>query len=156
MLERATRVATENLARALDRRTLLKRTGETLFGGLAALAAGHSLTGFAHAATGASGRLGQTPVCVPPGPYCNRDGNENEPNACHGGSCYQHRHEGTLLQCRLFYYYKAGCWTTKVKGGYWTCCDCECGEPVVATCGCAQWSGSPVPRPDGPGGTQTA
>jgi hypothetical protein len=156
MFERATRTASETLARALDRRTFLKRTGGTLFGGLAALAAGHSLATVAAASGLSASRAGAIPECVPPGPYCNLDGNENEPNGCHGGSCYQHRYQGNVIQCRVFYYYQAGCWTTKVQGGYWTCCDCECGDPVVTSCGCAQFSTNPVPRPDSPGGTTPA
>ena len=43
-------------------------------------------------------------------------------------------------------------WTNVVTGGYWTCCDCRCGDRNEGpTCGCAQFSGSPAPRPDSPG-----
>jgi hypothetical protein len=153
MLERTTRILSENLARAVDRRSFLKRMGETAFAGMSALAAGSLLPAIAFANNGvAPGRtvgIPRTPTCSPPGPYCNRNG-VNEPNACHGASCFQHLYNGQLLQCRAYFGgYITGCWTTAVTGGYWVCCDCECGEPRLATCGCAQFSGAPVPRPDG-------
>ena|SRR5436190_9146361 len=146
----------ENLARAMDRRSFLKHTGETVFAGLAAIAAGHLV--FSTASAGGNAESGPTsgppivPTCAPPGPYCNLNG-INEPNGCHGGSCFQHLYNGQVLQCRAFYGgYVTGCWTTPVAGGYWVCCDCGCGSPQVTTCGCAQFSGSPVPRPDNPTG----
>jgi hypothetical protein len=55
---------------------------------------------------------------------------------------------GTVYQCRIYYIYQAGCWTTAATGGYWTCCDCQCTNG--STCGCAQFSSSPSPRPDLP------
>jgi hypothetical protein len=140
------RILTESLARAMDRREFLRRTGSALFASVAALAAGHMVSGPAWAAS----RVPQVPQCAPPGPYCNLDGNRNDPNGCHGASCFQHLYNGQVLQCRVFYIYQAGCWTTPVTGGYWTCCDCECGTPRVTTCGCAQFSTSPYPRPDSP------
>jgi hypothetical protein len=154
VLERTTRIWSENLARAVNRRTFIRRAGETAFAGAMALAAGQ----FATAAAVAGVRRQpmerpptNPPTCAPPGPYCNLNG-VNEPNGCRGGSCFQHRHNSTLYQCRVYYtFYQAGCWTTAVTGGYWVCCDCECGAPRVATCGCAQFSSAPVPRPDGSG-----
>jgi hypothetical protein len=149
MLEHTTRIWTENLARAINRRVFLRRAGEATFVGMAALAAGHGAPAFA-ARSGRRPPQPTVPSCAPPGPYCNLNG-VNEPNGCHGGSCFQHRSGSTVLQCRVYYaFYAAGCWTTAVSGGYWTCCDCQCtGGP---TCGCAQFSGSPAPRPDSPGG----
>ena len=156
MFDQKVRVLSEGLARTLDRRKFLKQTGTTMFAGIAALAAGHTLAGNSAAASGSTtGRAPLAPQCAPPGPYCNLNG-VNEPNGCHGGSCFQHRHtDGIIYQCYVYYqYYQAGCWTTPVTGGYWTCCDCDCRNSSgirVRTCGCAQFSTGPVPRPDGPG-----
>ena len=153
MLDQKVKILSESLARTIDRRKFLKQTGGTLFAGMAALAAGHLMGGKASAAE----RLPayNPPVCNPPGPYCNLNGNTQEPNGCHGGSCYQHNYQGNVLQCRVYYqWYQAGCWTTAVSGGYWVCCDCECfntsGQRMMS-CGCAQFSTGPVPRPDSPG-----
>jgi len=146
----------ENLARAINRRSFLKRAGETTFMGMAALAAGHIASGTA-LANRRQPPVPTTPSCAPPGPYCNING-VNEPNGCHGASCFQYLYQGSIIQCRVYYsFYQAGCWTTAVTGGYWTCCDCEClqGGVRVATCGCAQFSSGPAPRPDGPGGHGT-
>src|SRR5437667_11613725 len=108
MLERTTRIGSESLARAIDRRSLLKRTGETAFLGLAALAAGHLVV--APAAAGTSpGSPPRTPSCAPPGPYCNLNGT-NEPNGCHGASCLHHLPRGPVFHIRLYYFYQAGCW----------------------------------------------
>ena len=161
MLEKSTRVLSENLARAVNRRTFLKRAGEVTFASIAAIAAGHTATGLALAGVrrqpGSKESTPQMPPqCAPPGPYCNMNG-VNEPNGCRGGACYQHVIGGTTYQCRVMYgWYQAGCWTTPVQGGYWVCCDCECGQPRVALCGCAQFSANPVPRPDGPLGGSSA
>jgi hypothetical protein len=154
MIEQKIKLASESLARAMDRRTFLQRTGSTVFAGFAALAAGHVLARGA-SATSAGKKPLLTPLCTPPGPYCNLDGNGSDPNGCMGGRCFQHLYSGTVYQCRVYYtYYPAGCWTRALpSGGYWTCCDCECGEPRVATCGCAQFSQLPVPNPDSPTGT---
>jgi hypothetical protein len=153
MLEKTTRIISENLARSLNRRSLLKRSGETAFGAMIALAAGH----LSPATTLARGGGVQPPVgspqCAPPGPYCNTGGGIL--TGCHGGSCFQHLYNGQVLQCRVYYqWYQAGCWTTAVQGGYWTCCDCEClqGGQRMTSCGCAQFSTGPSPRPDGPVG----
>ncbi|HKP52777.1 MAG TPA: hypothetical protein VJ183_08985 [Chloroflexia bacterium] len=155
MFDQKIRILSEGLARTLDRRRFLKQTGTTMFAGIAALAAGHTLTGNAAASSGTTNsKAPMAPQCAPPGPYCNLNG-VNEPNGCHGGSCFQHRTGGQIYQCYVYYqYYQAGCWTTPVTGGYWTCCDCDCRNSAgqrVATCGCAQFSTGPVPRPDGPG-----
>src|SRR5438477_3913654 len=96
-IERTTRIVSENLARAVDRRAFLKRTGETAFAGLAALAAGHLLSAPAAAGT-TPGTAPRTPSCAPPGPYCNLAGT-NEPNGCHAASCSQHLVRGTVDQC---------------------------------------------------------
>ena len=152
MFEQKTRIITENLARSINRRTFLRRTGEVAFVGMAALAAGKGLPAFAAKST----RPPQptVPSCSPPGPYCNLNG-ISEPNGCHGSSCFQHLSGGTVQQCRVYYtYYQAGCWTTAVTGGYWSCCDCRCDNN--STCGCAQFNGSPAPRPDAPGANATA
>src|SRR3954471_18765274 len=150
MFERTTRIVSEGLARSMDRRDFMKRASQTVFGSMAALAAGHAMPqlAMAGAAPGASsGRPNPVvPSCSPPGPYCNMNG-VNEPNGCHGGSCFQHMHAGQGVQWHLWYCcYQAGCWTTAASGGYWTCCDCQCSDN--STCGCAQFSGSPQPRPD--------
>jgi len=154
MFDQKVRVLSEGLARTLDRRKFLKQTGTTMFAGIAALAAGHTLAGNSAASGGSTtGRAPLAPQCAPPGPYCNLNG-VNEPNGCHGGSCFQHLHQGVVYQCYVYYtYYQAGCWTTPVTGGYWTCCDCDCRDSNgvrVRTCGCAQFSTGPIPRPDGP------
>jgi len=146
MLEQTTRILSENLARALDRRSFIKKAGQTAFLGVAALAAGHTMS--SNVAAQASPNIS----CAPPGPYCSVNGVATD--GCHGGSCYQHLYQGQVLQCRVIYFYQAGCWTTASGGGYWTCCDCGCynsGGQQVTSCGCAQFSTSPIPRPDGPG-----
>jgi len=154
VLEKTTRILSESLARATNRRTFLKRAGESTFIGMAALAAGHLTLGHASAAVNPMPKVPATPSCSPPGPYCNIDGT-NEPNGCHGASCFEYLFNSQVIQCRVYYqFYQAGCWTTAATGGYWTCCDCECLQngQRVATCGCAQFTGAPAPRPDGPGG----
>jgi hypothetical protein len=126
---------------------------------LLGLAVGHGLPGRAAAKSGGptTSKAPMPPQCAPPGPYCNLNG-VNEPNGCHGGHCFQHRYNGQVLQCRIIYnWYQAGCWTTPVSGGYWTCCDCGCGQnpPYQPYCGCAQFNGPtqpPLPQPDAPPG----
>ena len=151
MFERSTRIVCENLARGLDRRLFLRRTGEVVFASMAALAAGRMTPAFAMVGRKPSQDVPPplVPRCAPPGPYCNLNG-VNEPNGCHGGSCFQHLSGGQVRQCRYLYIYQAGCWTTPdpTIGGYWTCCDCTCDGGV--SCGCAQHSSQPVPRPDMP------
>jgi hypothetical protein len=152
-LDRTTRLVSESLARAMDRRTFLKRASQTTFAGLMALAVGQGLGGRAAAQT-TDRKPPPTITCAPPGPYCNTGGGDL--SGCHGGHCFQHRYNGQTIQCKVYYaFYQTGCWTTPVSGGYWTCCDCEClnsSGQRVATCGCAQFSTSPAPSPDGPGG----
>src|SRR3982750_418026 len=146
MLEKTTRIISENLARSVDRRLFLKRTGQSAFFGLAALAVGQSLPSLASA----DGKNPPNISCAPPGPYCSVSGQPTD--GCHGGSCFQHMTGGQVYQCQVYYtYYQAGCWTTASGGGYWTCCDCRCTNG--STCGCAQFSTTPVPRPDTPGGS---
>jgi hypothetical protein len=167
MLEDKVRLFSENLARALDRRKFLTGTGTVMFGALAALATGRTalakqvVTGSSD--TGTSDRTPPPwpPQCAPPGPYCNITGT-SDASGCMAsrpyepsGSCFQHLYNGQMLQCRIMYgWYQAGCWTTNVAGGRWTCCDCGCSvtgnEPYARLCGCAQFSSSPPPRPDGP------
>jgi hypothetical protein len=152
MLEKATRIASEAFARTINRRTFVNRAGATLFVSLASLAAGHSVSKVALA--GDEGGAPLQPECVPPGPYCSINGQILD--GCHGSSCFQHRYQGNVIQCRVYYIYQAGCWTTAAAGGYWTCCDCECGTPRVASCGSAQFSTNPFPRPDSPSGAPAA
>jgi len=147
-LDQTTRLLSETLARAVDRRTFLKRTSQSVFAGLMALAVGQALPGRA-SATGSGPQPPQQPTitCSPPGPYCNTGGGQL--SGCHGAHCFQHLTGGQIYQCQVYYqYYQAGCWTTAVSGGYWTCCDCSCGSPRVATCGCAQFSTGVPPLPD--------
>jgi len=148
MFERTTRVLTENLARAMDRRAFVKRVGQVTFASVAALAAGQAMPLIASARERSPLPPVGSPQCAPPGPYCNTGGGDL--SGCHGGSCFEHLYQGQVVQCRLWYIYQAGCWTTPSGGGYWTCCDCQCyqNDVVVNSCGCAQYSGNPQPRPD--------
>jgi hypothetical protein len=149
MFEQTTRVLSESLARAVNRRTFLKRASQGTFAVLATVAAGHSLSERA-AAEKNNPSVNPLISCSPPGPYCNTGGGSL--SGCHGAHCFQHLSGGQVYQCQVYYqYYQAGCWTTAVTGGYWTCCDCSCGTPRVATCGCAQFSVGPTPLPDGAG-----
>src|SRR6266511_2145287 len=116
MLEQTTKLVSENLARALNRRTFLRRTGETAFLGIAALAAGHAMPGRASASTPGGGPP-VVPRCAPPGPYCQVGSTITD--GCHGASCFQHMVGGQVYQCQVYYtYYQAGCWTTADAGGY--------------------------------------
>jgi hypothetical protein len=157
-LDRKVRLLTESLVRKVDRRKFIKDAGTAIFASAAALAVGQFSVARASATTGKDGAPPWPPVCAPPGPYCNVTG-VSDGSGCAAsrpyepsGSCFQHLYNGEVLQCRVFYIYQAGCWTTAVSGGAWTCCDCEC--PMSGggrrTCGCAQFSTSPPPRPDGP------
>ncbi len=151
MLDQTIRVFSEGLARALDRRTFLKRTAGTIASGIAALVMGPMLAANSRAI--AAPLIPTVANCAPPGPYCNLDG-QNEPNGCRGASCFQHVSSGQLLQCRVYYIYAiTGCWTTSSGGGYWTCCDCTCTNGTTnASCGCAQYSGAGGAVPDLPDG----
>src|SRR4051812_48779506 len=132
-LNQTTRILSENLARAINRRTFLKRTSQSVFAGLMALAVGQALPGRAAAQRGGP-QPPQPPniSCAPPGPYCNTGGGDL--SGCHGAHCFQHLYQGQAIQCRVYYaFYQTGCWTTSG----WTCCDCECynsGGQAVTSC----------------------
>ncbi len=151
MIDQKIREISEGLARTVGRRKFLRTAGGTIFSGVATLAAGHALTGTASARKvpiSPPQPIPTTPQCQPPGPYCNTGGGNL--SGCHGAHCFQHMYNGQVYQCHVYYqYYQTGCWTTSVAGGYWTCCDCACGTPQVAVCGCAQFSGTPAPVPTG-------
>lgn len=155
MLEDKVKFLSEGLARTVDRRNFIKRTGNYLFASVATLAAGQSLITRASAADGGGVKLSPfpTPQCSPPGPYCNTGGGIL--SGCHGAHCFQHLYNGQILQCHLIYWwYPTGCWTTQ-GNPHWTCCDCGCGpdyQNPETTCGCAQYSGTPAPLPMAPGG----
>ena len=143
MFEQTTRILSENLARALDRRSFLKKAGQSAFLGVAALAAGHTMSSNALAT-----KNPPNISCAPPGPYCSVNGAPTD--GCHGAVCFQHMVSGQVYQCQVYYqYYQAGCWTSGSQTDYWTCCDCRCTNG--STCGCAQHSTIPIPRPDAPG-----
>jgi hypothetical protein len=143
MLEERVKLLSEGLARSVNRRGFLKHTGTAIFGGLTAVAAGHMTVGDALARRV---QPPEQPSCAPPGPYCNTG--QGILSGCHGASCFQHLSGGQIQQCHYYYIYQVGCWTTASGGGYWTCCDCRCDDN--STCGCAQFSSGPMPRPDGP------
>ena len=154
-VDRLTRFASEDLARSLNRRTFLRRAGNTAFILMAGLAGGRWLGPRPAFAAGKPlppepAPKPQVPACAPPGPYCNYEGNSpSQPDACHGAHCFQHLSGGVIQQCHVYYaFYPSGCWTTASGGGYWTCCDCQCGNG--STCGCAQFSLTPSPVPTGP------
>jgi len=145
-LDHTARLLSEGLARAVNRRTFLKRAGQATFGVVATLAAGHSLAERADAQIKHPNVDPLNPLCGPPGPYCNTGGGDL--SGCHGAHCFQHLYNGQVIQCHIWEaFYPAGCWTTAAgNGAYWTCCDCLCdGGP---SCGCAQLSTGPVPLPD--------
>lgn len=148
MLEHRIRVLSEALARAIDRRLFLRRAGSSIAAGAAALVIGPALTG--NRAEAAPKPLSSPNItCSPPGPYCNTGGGNL--SGCNGAHCYQHLYNGTVYSCQVYYqYYQVGCWTTASSGGYWTCCDCACGTPRVATCGCAQFNAPGSPPPSQP------
>jgi len=152
-LDKVTRFASEDLARGINRRSFLQRAGTGAFAFMITLATGKLLAPRSAAAAGVDKPVKPpvTPACAPPGPYCNYDGlSPGEPNACRGAHCFQHLNNGQIWQCHVFYIYPAGCWTTASGGGYWTCCDCRCDNG--SSCGCAQFSASPVPLPSKPVG----
>jgi hypothetical protein len=142
MLEQRIRFVSEALARTIDRRVFLRRTGSAVVSGVTALALGSVLSTSTARAAAASGPLVPAqPNCAPPGPYCNTGGGIL--SGCHGAHCYQHL-SGQLQTCHVYYaYYPVGCWTSTGSGGFWTCCDCQCS--AGATCGCAQFSATPAP-----------
>jgi len=140
MLEQRIKVISESFARAVNRRTFLRQAGTAVVSGVAALALGPTLSS---SRAWASAPKGKNPVipaitCSPPGPYCNTGGGSL--SGCHGAHCYQHLVNGGVKPCQVYYqYYQAGCWTS---GDGWTCCDCQC--TGGATCGCAEYAGTPV------------
>jgi hypothetical protein len=149
MFEQTTRLMSESLARAVNRRTFLKRTSQAFFVGALSLAAGHGLAGRA-GAQGGPKPPDPTPNCAPPGPYCNTGGGIL--TGCHGAHCFEHLYNGQVIQCRVYYaFYQTGCWTSGSGSSAWTCCDCSCGTPQQTTCGCAQMAGAPAPLPSRPG-----
>jgi hypothetical protein len=140
MLEQRIKVASEALARAMNRRTFLRQTGTAMASGMTAVALGSLLSTSSARAAVRSKDIVPDISCAPPGPYCNTGGGDL--SGCHGAHCYQH---GTNPRqtCHVYYaFYQAGCWTTASGGGYWTCCDCQC---TTATCGCAQFTATPAP-----------
>jgi len=144
MLEQRVRLVSETLARALNRRTFLRRAAGTVVSGVASLAMGSLLTNSSVRAAGSKAPAIPLITCSPPGPYCNTGAGSL--SGCHGAHCYQHLYNGTVYQCQVYYqYYAGGCWTS---GDGWTCCDCSCGSPRVATCGCAQYNPAPVVQPN--------
>jgi len=154
-LDRWARFASEELARTLDRRAFLKRTGSSAFLAVAGLASGRLLGSVAQAAGDGGKRPApwpvapsapMTPNCSPPGPYCNLTG-VNQPDGCQGANCYEHLSSGQVVTCTLYYtYYANGCWTSAGSGGFWTCCDCSCSNGTH--CGCAQFSATPLHAAD--------
>ena len=145
MLEQRARTISENLARMLNRRSFLQRTATTLASSVAAIAPGSLLSNNqAQADSTLRSKSPLAPRCSPPGPFCNLDGNFQDPNGCHGSQCFQHLSARTVRFCHVYYaFYSTGCWTYAPPGGdgHWTCCDCQCTGSV--TCGCAQFSTTP-------------
>jgi hypothetical protein len=134
MLEYKIRLVSEALARAMDRRTFLKRLSGTVAAGVSAMVLGPSL---AAAGVKAGPGIEGGPSCAPPGPYCNIG--TGILSGCRGGHCYQHGTSPNTVTCVVYYtFYGTGCWTTAVSGGNWVCCDCRCSNN--ATCGCAQFN----------------
>src|SRR5438552_755407 len=93
-IDKLTRFASEDLARALDRRSFLKRAGSGAFFLLAGLATGHAALDprRASAATPGPKPPDPTPNCSPPGPYCNTGGGIL--TGCNGAHCYEHLYNG--------------------------------------------------------------
>ena len=145
MLDKQIRLASESLARHVNRRDFLKTAGGAIVTGVVALVTSPTVGSRGRRAYAAP-LVPNYPVCVPPGPYCNLDG-VNEPNACRGGSCFQHFSGGQVIVCHVDTMYQlTGCWTTPDGNGFWTCCDCICTGFV--TCGCAQFTSSTGVFPD--------
>jgi|SRR3954452_21550573 len=144
MIEQKIRTISEALARGIDRRDFLRRSGTAVAASMTALVLGPLLANSSSKASAGS-LVPATPNCAPPGPYCNLDG-VSQPTACRGGNCYQHKSGGIVYACQVYYaFYAQGCWTSSGSGGYWTCCDCTCGGG--GSCGCAQFNpgGNPTP-----------
>jgi hypothetical protein len=140
MLEQKVRIISETLARAVDRRTFLRKAGSGVVSGVAALALGSTLSSSVAWAATSKGKRPAVPTisCAPPGPYCNTGGGNL--SGCHGAHCYQHLSGGNVVACHVYYaFYSVGCWTSSDG---WTCCDCQCDGG--ATCGCAEQLNTPV------------
>jgi hypothetical protein len=68
MLERKTRIVSENLARSISRRRFLAHASGVLFAGIATVASGHLFATGASAVAGPAPRISTNPVCSPPAP----------------------------------------------------------------------------------------
>src|SRR6476619_1654690 len=95
MLEQITREFSENLARTMERRSFIKRTGQATFFGVAALTVRNVIP------ANADGKHTSIPYCAPPVPYCNVHGVPND--CCHGSSCFEHMFGSQVLQCHVYY-----------------------------------------------------
>src|SRR4051794_19228993 len=102
MLEQRIKLISESLARTLDRRMFLRGAGSAVVSGMSALMLGPSLSTVPTPDL-PPGPAPRTPICNPPGPFCNLDGNFEDPNGCHGGHCFQHLNFGVVRTCRVFY-----------------------------------------------------
>ena len=95
-------ILSESLARNIDRRTFLKRTSQSVFAGLLAVAVA---TGCRVAPPlAAAPKLRRRPS--------RRSARRRAPTAirgggilsgCHGGHCFQHLYGSDVLQCRVYY-----------------------------------------------------
>jgi hypothetical protein len=145
MIDQKIRVLSEALARAVDRRSFVKRAGGAVVAGIATIVLKPTLASAGASANASAGPAlaGEIPAisCAPPGPYCNTGGGDL--SGCRGGHCFAH---GTVANaCHVYYaFYATGCWSTVSGGGYWTCCDCQCNNGN--TCGCAQFNPGGDPR----------
>jgi hypothetical protein len=147
MLEQKIRNFSESLARGIDRRAFLRRSGGAVAASISALVLGPLLANSPSRAS-AGTLLPNTPNCAPPGPYCNLEGGSPpQPDACRGAECFQHNPGSGVVACHVYYaFYQVGCWTSGGSGGYWTCCDCQCNGG--STCGCAQFHPTNAPIPE--------
>jgi hypothetical protein len=152
MFDHKVRLLTEGFARAMGRRKFLTQMGAAVFASVATLASSRALGGTVLAQQ--KGDEGLSPPLDPFGSLCQAPNNrfctitESTTNSdgCQGAYCFQHLYNSQLLECKLSYNYgyAVGCWTTfdYSNNGYWTCCDCDCGSPIIlsAACGCARFS----------------
>jgi len=147
MIEQRIKVVSEALARAMNRRVFLRQAGTGVVSGVTTIELGSMLSKSTASASMTVPKVVPDISCSPPGPYCNIG--TGDTSGCRGSHCFQHLYNGTVYSCNVYYqYYPGGCWTTASGGGYWTCCDCSCGQPRVATCGCAQFNQSPATLPE--------
>ena len=99
MFEQRPACSARDLARAVDRRTFLKRASQSTFAVLATVAAGHSLSRTRRRAAKRPQRE-SADLCAPPGPYCNTGGGKL--SGCHGAHCFQHLSQsGGPVPCLL-------------------------------------------------------